>query len=59
MNDMAKRKEMEIKKEIRFSPEDEMVIRLFLSLPLGDQREVKGYIRCLADCNLTRKPESA
>lgn len=52
---MAKGKEIETKKETSFSPEDEMVIKLFLSLPSGDQREVKGYIRCLADCNLMKQ----
>lgn len=56
---MAKGKELETKKETSFTPEDEIVIKLFLSLPSGDQREVKGYIRCLADCNLARRPESA
>ena len=51
---MAKRKELETKKETSFTPEDEIVIKLLLELPYEDQREVKGYIRCLADCNLMK-----
>lgn len=41
-------------KEIRFDPEDEIIIRLFLNLPYGDKREAGGYIRCLDGCNLER-----
>lgn len=52
---MTKNKEKEIKKETSFAPEDEITIKLLLALPYEDQREAKGYIRCLADCNLMKQ----